>query len=95
MTSPYVWVYVSSAEKPVRTRRKKPPPREKGNLGGPTDDDPAAGGHPTGSLRYGGRGRLIASGCVLTAYSPGRKTGAFLGGVSHRVPEMMDDGGSC
>ncbi|XP_045627287.1 ellis-van Creveld syndrome protein isoform X3 [Ursus americanus] len=38
------------SEKPVRTRRKKPPPREKGDPVGPTDDDPASGGHPSGSL---------------------------------------------
>ncbi|XP_032255653.1 ellis-van Creveld syndrome protein isoform X2 [Phoca vitulina] len=38
------------SEKPVRMRRKKPPPREKGDPGGPTDDDPASGGHPSGSL---------------------------------------------
>ncbi|XP_072593899.1 evC complex member EVC isoform X2 [Vulpes vulpes] len=39
------------SEKPVRTRRKKPPPREKGDSGEPTDDDPASGAHPSGSLR--------------------------------------------
>eukprot|EP00071_Canis_lupus_P005023 XP_005618641.1 ellis-van Creveld syndrome protein isoform X2 [Canis lupus familiaris] len=39
------------SEKPVRTRRKKPPPREKGDPGEPTDDDPASGAHPSGSLR--------------------------------------------
>lgn len=49
-----VRVSVSSAEKPVRTRKKKPPPREKGDPGGPTDDDPALGSHPSGSLRYNG-----------------------------------------
>uniref|UniRef100_A0A8C0STA5 EvC ciliary complex subunit 1 n=1 Tax=Canis lupus familiaris TaxID=9615 RepID=A0A8C0STA5_CANLF len=38
------------SEKPVRTRRKKPPPREKGDPGEPTDDDPASGAHPSGSL---------------------------------------------
>ncbi|XP_023494143.2 evC complex member EVC isoform X1 [Equus caballus] len=38
------------AEKPVRTKRKKPPPRDRGDPGGPTDDDPASGGHPSGSL---------------------------------------------
>ncbi|XP_072593902.1 evC complex member EVC isoform X5 [Vulpes vulpes] len=38
------------SEKPVRTRRKKPPPREKGDSGEPTDDDPASGAHPSGSL---------------------------------------------
>lgn len=48
------WLYASPAEKPVRTRRKKPPPREKGDPGEPTDDDPASGAHPSGSLRYSG-----------------------------------------
>nr|XP_055182209.1 evC complex member EVC isoform X3 [Nyctereutes procyonoides] len=38
------------SEKPVRTRRKKPPPRERGDPGEPTDDDPALGAHPSGSL---------------------------------------------
>ncbi|XP_044931454.1 ellis-van Creveld syndrome protein isoform X2 [Mustela putorius furo] len=38
------------SEKPVRTRKKKPLPREKGDPGGPTDDDPALGSHPSGSL---------------------------------------------
>ncbi|XP_047574800.1 evC complex member EVC isoform X1 [Lutra lutra] len=38
------------SEKPVRTRRKKPLPQEKGDPGGPTDDDPALGSHPSGSL---------------------------------------------
>ncbi|XP_058402690.1 evC complex member EVC isoform X2 [Diceros bicornis minor] len=38
------------SEKPVRTKRKKAPPRERGDPRGPNDDDPASGGHPSGSL---------------------------------------------
>nr|XP_025145505.1 ellis-van Creveld syndrome protein isoform X2 [Bubalus bubalis] len=39
-----------SAEKPLRTKRKKPAPRERGDTGGPQDDDPASGGPTSGSL---------------------------------------------
>ncbi|XP_068831320.1 evC complex member EVC isoform X3 [Capricornis sumatraensis] len=39
-----------SAEKPLRTKRKKPAPRERGDTGGPQDDDPALGGPTSGSL---------------------------------------------
>ncbi|XP_073093968.1 evC complex member EVC isoform X6 [Manis javanica] len=35
------------SEKPLRTKRKKPPPREKG---GPSDETPASGSQPSGSL---------------------------------------------
>ncbi|XP_037685308.1 ellis-van Creveld syndrome protein isoform X5 [Choloepus didactylus] len=38
------------SEKPLRTKRKKPPPRERGDPGGPNDEDPASGGHTLGSL---------------------------------------------
>ncbi|KAM5285875.1 evC complex member EVC isoform 2-T2 [Hipposideros larvatus] len=37
-------------EKPLRTKRKKALLRERGDAGGPNDDDPASGGHPSGSL---------------------------------------------
>lgn len=37
-------------ERPLRTKRKKAPLRERGDLGGPTDDGPASGGQPSGSL---------------------------------------------
>ncbi|XP_057562217.1 evC complex member EVC isoform X4 [Hippopotamus amphibius kiboko] len=38
------------SEKPLRTKRRKPAPRERGDLGGPKDDDPASGGPPSGLL---------------------------------------------
>ncbi|XP_073661136.1 evC complex member EVC isoform X4 [Tursiops truncatus] len=38
------------SEKPLRTKRKKPAPRDRGDFGGPKDDDPASGGAPPGSL---------------------------------------------
>ncbi|XP_070314233.1 evC complex member EVC isoform X3 [Odocoileus virginianus] len=38
------------SEKPLRTKRKKPAPRERGDTGGPKDDDPALGGPTSGSL---------------------------------------------
>ncbi|XP_068399343.1 evC complex member EVC isoform X3 [Eschrichtius robustus] len=38
------------SEKPLRTKRKKPAPRDRGDFGGPKDDDPASGGPPSGSL---------------------------------------------
>uniref|UniRef100_A0A8C6E127 EvC ciliary complex subunit 1 n=1 Tax=Moschus moschiferus TaxID=68415 RepID=A0A8C6E127_MOSMO len=38
------------SEKPLRTKRKKPAPRERGDPGGPKDDDPALGGPASGSL---------------------------------------------
>lgn len=38
------------SEKPLRTKRKKPAPRERGDTGGPQDDDPALGGPTSGSL---------------------------------------------
>ncbi|KAM9742378.1 evC complex member EVC isoform 1-T1 [Dama dama] len=38
------------SEKPLRTKRKKPAPRERGDMGGPKDDDPASGGPMSGSL---------------------------------------------
>ncbi|XP_058157204.1 evC complex member EVC [Dasypus novemcinctus] len=38
------------SEKPLRAKRKKPPPRERGDPGGPNDDDPASGGHTSGPL---------------------------------------------
>ncbi|XP_032488529.1 ellis-van Creveld syndrome protein isoform X6 [Phocoena sinus] len=34
------------SEKPLRTKRKKPAPRDRGDFGGPKDDDPASGGPP-------------------------------------------------
>ncbi|XP_066134856.1 evC complex member EVC isoform X1 [Saccopteryx bilineata] len=37
-------------EKPLRTKRKKPPLRERGDPGGPSNDDPVAGEHPSASL---------------------------------------------
>uniref|UniRef100_A0A8D2B3P7 EvC ciliary complex subunit 1 n=1 Tax=Sciurus vulgaris TaxID=55149 RepID=A0A8D2B3P7_SCIVU len=37
-------------EKPLRTKRKKPLPREKGDLGLPSDGDPASGDHASTSL---------------------------------------------
>uniref|UniRef100_A0A8C6BAN6 EvC ciliary complex subunit 1 n=1 Tax=Monodon monoceros TaxID=40151 RepID=A0A8C6BAN6_MONMO len=37
------------SEKPLRTKRKKPAPRDRGDFGGPKDDDPASGGPPSGS----------------------------------------------
>ncbi|KAM8802372.1 evC complex member EVC isoform 3-T3 [Rhynchonycteris naso] len=37
-------------EKPLRTKRKKPPPQEKGDPGGPSNDDRAFGEHPSASL---------------------------------------------
>ncbi|XP_021115850.1 ellis-van Creveld syndrome protein [Heterocephalus glaber] len=36
-------------EKPLRTKRKKPPPRDRGDLGSPTDDDPASVDPTSGS----------------------------------------------
>nr|XP_019573571.1 PREDICTED: ellis-van Creveld syndrome protein isoform X1 [Rhinolophus sinicus]XP_019573574.1 PREDICTED: ellis-van Creveld syndrome protein isoform X4 [Rhinolophus sinicus] len=38
------------SEKSLRTKRKKAPLRERGDPGGPHDDDPASGGHHSGSL---------------------------------------------
>ncbi|XP_043303659.1 ellis-van Creveld syndrome protein isoform X6 [Cervus canadensis] len=38
------------SEKPLRTKRKKPAPRERGDTGGPKDDDPASGGPTSGPL---------------------------------------------
>ncbi|XP_054438204.1 evC complex member EVC [Pteronotus mesoamericanus] len=38
------------SEKPLRTKRKKPPLQERGDPGGPNNDDPASGEHPPGSL---------------------------------------------
>lgn len=40
-------------EKSLRTKRKKPPVRDRGDPGGPNDDDSASRGHPSGPLRYG------------------------------------------
>ncbi|XP_059531950.1 evC complex member EVC isoform X2 [Myotis daubentonii] len=37
-------------EKPLRTKRKKPVPRDRGDLGEPSNDEPASGEHPSGSL---------------------------------------------
>lgn len=37
-------------EKPLRTKRKKALLRERGDAGGPNDEDPTSGGHPSGSL---------------------------------------------
>ncbi|XP_014393769.1 PREDICTED: LOW QUALITY PROTEIN: ellis-van Creveld syndrome protein [Myotis brandtii] len=37
-------------EKPLRTKRKKPALRDRGDLGGPSNDEPASGEHPSGSL---------------------------------------------
>nr|XP_030720040.1 ellis-van Creveld syndrome protein isoform X3 [Globicephala melas] len=34
------------SEKPLRTKRKKPAPRDRGDFGGPKDDDPASGPPP-------------------------------------------------
>uniref|UniRef100_G1P5N1 EvC ciliary complex subunit 1 n=1 Tax=Myotis lucifugus TaxID=59463 RepID=G1P5N1_MYOLU len=38
-------------QKPLRTKRKKPALRDRGDLGGPSNDEPASGEHPSGSLR--------------------------------------------
>uniref|UniRef100_A0A8D2C0M2 Ellis-van Creveld syndrome protein n=1 Tax=Sus scrofa TaxID=9823 RepID=A0A8D2C0M2_PIG len=38
------------SDKPLRTKRRKPAPRERGDPGGPKDDDPASGGPPSGLL---------------------------------------------
>ncbi|XP_058923437.1 evC complex member EVC isoform X6 [Kogia breviceps] len=38
------------SEKPLRTKRKKPAPRDRGDFGGPKEDDLASGGPPSGSL---------------------------------------------
>ncbi|XP_065770510.1 evC complex member EVC isoform X2 [Muntiacus reevesi] len=38
------------SEKPLRTKRKKPAPRERGDTGGPKDDEPASGGPTSGPL---------------------------------------------
>ncbi|XP_057402396.1 evC complex member EVC isoform X4 [Balaenoptera acutorostrata] len=38
------------SEKPLRTKRKKPAPRDRGDFGGPKDDDPASGPPTSGSL---------------------------------------------
>eukprot|EP00069_Balaena_mysticetus_P014897 bmy_08963T0 len=38
------------SEKPLKTKRKKPAPRDRGDFGGPKDDNPASGGPPSGSL---------------------------------------------
>ncbi|XP_024597568.1 ellis-van Creveld syndrome protein isoform X3 [Neophocaena asiaeorientalis asiaeorientalis] len=43
------------SEKPLRTKRKKPAPRDRGDFGGPKDDDPASGGP---SLRIAQQQRL-------------------------------------
>ncbi|ELK28131.1 Ellis-van Creveld syndrome protein [Myotis davidii] len=37
-------------EKPLRTKRKKPALRDRGDLGGPSNEEPASGEHPSGSL---------------------------------------------
>lgn len=38
------------SEKPLRTKKKKPPVRDRGDPGGPSNDDPASGEHPSGPL---------------------------------------------
>lgn len=38
------------SEKSLRTKRKKPPVRDRGDPGGPNDDDSASRGHPSGPL---------------------------------------------
>lgn len=62
------WVHVSPAEKPLRTKRKKPAPRDRGDFGGPKDDDPASGAPPPGSLRY--------TGALVDHLNLGRKSSA-------------------
>ncbi|XP_036901960.1 ellis-van Creveld syndrome protein isoform X1 [Sturnira hondurensis] len=39
-----------SSKKPMRTKRKKPPLRQRGDPGGPSNNDPAFGEHPSTSL---------------------------------------------
>ena len=79
-------IHVSSAEKPLRTKRKKPAPRERGDTGGPKDDDPASGGPMSGPLRYDGA--LV---CLLNL---GRAT-SISWQVLTQVQELMGDDGNC
>ena len=74
------------SEKPLRTKRKKPAPRERGDMGGPKDDDPASGGPMSGPLRYDGA--LV---CLLNL---GGET-SISWQVLTQVQELMGDDGNC